>query len=221
MFSKRQIKPELLEHLTAEEARENLADLIRLNDRFGGHAVLLSAFQEVVEPSEAFTLLDIGSASGDTARLIGQTYPSARITSLDNSLITSKEAPQPKLIADAFDLPFAAGSFDLVMCSLLLHHFPDELISKLLAAFYATARRALLVCDLERHVVPFCFLPLSKPLFGWCGVTVHDGMASVRAGFRRAELEGLASKAGIAAAHVRVHRPAFRLSLIAKKDRRE
>jgi SAM-dependent methyltransferase len=217
LFSRRRIKPELLEHLTAEDARENLADLIRLNARFGGHAVLRSALREVVEPSEAFTLLDVGCASGDTARLIGRTYPAARITSLDNSLITIKDAPQPKLIGDAFDLPLAAGSFDLVMCSLLLHHFPDELISKLLATFYATARRALVVCDLERHVVPFLFLPLSKPLLGWCDVTVHDGMASVRAGFRRAELKALASKAGIAAPDVRVHRPAFRLSLIAKK----
>jgi SAM-dependent methyltransferase len=217
LFSKRRIKPELLEHLTAEEARENLADLIRFNERFGGHAVVLSALQEVVERSEAFTLLDIGCASGDTARLIGQTYPAARITVLDNSLITMKDAPQPKMIADAFELPLAAGSFDFVMCSLLLHHFSDELISKLLAAFYATARRALLVCDLERHVIPYLFLPLSKPLFGWCGVTVHDGMASVRAGFRGAELKELAGKAGIEAADVRVHRPAFRLSMIAKK----
>ncbi len=211
------IEPELLEHAPEEEARANLADIVRLNERFGGHGVLRKILREVVNGSPAFTLLDIGSASGDTARLIAQLYPAAVVTSLDLSAVNLADAPQPKLLADAFDLPIRPESFDFVYCSLFLHHFEDRAVSELLASFYRLARRALLVSDLERHVLPYLFFPMTQPFMHWKQMTVHDGMTSVRAAFRACEMRGLAKDAGLAHAEVAVHRPAFRLSLVARK----
>ena len=217
MFSKRFIEPELLDHAPAEEARENLADLVKINSRFGGHSVIRRTLARAIQPNEQFTLLDIGAASGDTARVIQQAYPGARITSLDYNLTNSALAPFPKLIADAFALPFAKGSFDYVLCSLFLHHFEDAKVVELLRAFYGVARKALLVCDLERHVLPYLFLPATKPFFSWKRITLHDGPISVRAAFRLDELKSLASQAGLANAEVQAYRPAFRLSLVARK----
>ena len=87
-----------------------------------------------------------------------------------------------------------------------------------MAGFYGVARRALIISDLERHILPYLFFPASKPIFGWTPMTVHDGMCSIRAAFRASELRRLAENAGIVNARVEIHRPAFRLSLVAVKE---
>jgi 2-polyprenyl-3-methyl-5-hydroxy-6-metoxy-1,4-benzoquinol methylase len=218
MFSKRVIKPELLDHAPAEEARRNLADLVRINRSFGGHSILRKLVAQVAGPADTFTLLDVGAASGDTARLLQGLYPYARITNLDYNAVNLSAAPPQKLLANAFELPFVAESFDYVLCSLFLHHFPEDEVTGLLRSFYGVARRALLVCDLERHLLSYCFLPATKWLFGWQRITLHDGPISVRAAFKPDELLALSRSAGIENAHVSVHRPAFRLSLLALKN---
>jgi 2-polyprenyl-3-methyl-5-hydroxy-6-metoxy-1,4-benzoquinol methylase len=217
MFAKRIIKPELLDHLPAEEARPNLDDLVRINTRLGGHSVVRKTLEQAIGERKQFTLLDVGAASGDAARVIQQSYPGARITCLDQRGVHIQEAPFPKLLANAFELPFGPGSFDYVICSLLLHHFTDEQVVELLASFYAAAKKGLFVFDLERHVLPYLFLPATRRLFRWHAVTVHDGRISVRAAFRAKELLALAQKAKISSADVRVHRPAFRLAMVAVK----
>jgi len=195
----------------------NLADIVRLNARFGGHAVIRKALAQAVNGDSAFTLLDVGAASGDTAGLIAALYPAAHVTSLDLSPVNLAGAPHPKLLADAFDLPFKPASFDYVLCSLFLHHFEDRQVSALLSGFYRVARRAVVVSDLERHFLSYLFLPATKFFLGWTKMTVHDGMTSIRAGFRACELLRLAQTAGLHNAQIEVHRPAFRISIVALK----
>jgi ubiquinone/menaquinone biosynthesis C-methylase UbiE len=217
VFDQRVIEPELLDHLPAEEARPNLADLVRINRSFGGHSVLRDILARVVTPGEVFTLLDVGAASGDSAGVIKKQYASAQVVNLDYNATNLEKAPFPKVIADAFELPFGSDSFDFVLCSLFLHHFENEQVIQLLRVFHRISRRALLVCDLDRHILPYVFLSATKPLYKWNSITVHDGLRSVRASFRRRELEELAVAAGIRNPEVRRHRPAFRLSLIGRK----
>ena len=213
----RLIEPELLDHASPEEARGNLVDIIRLNRRFGGHEIIRKMLAGVVAPAERFTVLDIGAASGDTARLITASYPGATVVSLDLNRINLANAPSPKLLGDAFGLPFRDGAFDFVFASLFLHHFTDAQVVELLAGFYRLSRRALLISDLERHILSYWFLPATRPFLRWHPITVHDGPVSVRAAFTAEELRRLASKAGIPACQVETHRPAFRLSLVARR----
>jgi 2-polyprenyl-3-methyl-5-hydroxy-6-metoxy-1,4-benzoquinol methylase len=217
LFAKRSIKPELLDHASPAEAEANLHDLVKLNEKFGGHAAIRRMIEPVLPGAERFSLLDVGAASGDTARLLARMYPKASIVSLDCNPTNLAAAPQPKLIGDAFLLPFRPSSFDYVLCSLFLHHFQDDQVTELLRSFYRLARSGLFVCDLERHVLPFLFLPLTGFLFRWNPITLHDGPISVRASFRPTELARLAEHAGIHHPKVAVYRPAFRICLSANK----
>lgn len=209
----------MLDHAPPEEARQSLADLIRINTYFGGHSVIRRTLAKVIRAGEPFKLLDVGAASGDTARLIKSLYPQATVVNLDHSFVNLAAAPSPSLVADAFHLPFGSGSFDYVFCSLFLHHFEDSKVRELLSGFYQVARKAVIVCDLERHVLPFLFLPASKPFFRWHWITVYDGKISVRAAFRAHELKQLAYEAEVKEECIRawVYRPAFRIGLIATK----
>ncbi len=216
MFSKRLIQPEILDSAPPHIARRNLSDLVRINSYFGGHSTTRKLLASGLDSREPFTLLDVGAASGDTGRLIAKIYPRAQVTSLDYNAVNLELASQPKVIADAFQLPFAPDTYDYVFSSLFLHHFEDEQVIQLLRSMYSVARRAVFIVDLERHVLPYIFLPLSRPLFHWGEITVHDGVRSVRAAFTKQELKSLALAAGIEDPSVMSHRPAFRLTLLGK-----
>ncbi len=218
MFDHRLIEPEVLDHVSPEEARPNLEDLVRINKKFGGHSVLRKTLAQAVgAKDDAFSLLDVGAASGDSARVIRGLYPGAMVTSLDYNWTNLERAPDPKLVANAFELPFGNETFDYVLCSLFLHHFDNADVIRLLNRFYSIANKALAVCDLERNILPYLFLPATRVLFGWNKITVSDGVKSVRASFRANELRSLAIAAGLKNPEVSVYRPAFRLSMIAMK----
>lgn len=87
--------------------------------------------------------------------------------------------------------------FDVVMCSLFLHHLSDEDAEKLLKRMARSARKAVLVDDLLRTKMGYWL--------AWAGVrfltrspVVHmDGPLSVRAAFSWEEARGLAMRAGM------------------------
>lgn len=217
MFNERLIEPEVLDHVTPEEARPNLADLVRINRLLGGHFVLRRSLRLLPSTESAPTFLDVGAASGDSAGVIRELFPACVVVSLDYNRTNIEKAPHPKVLANAFELPFGVGAFDYVVCSLFLHHFQNDGIIDLLRRFYSTARKGVIVCDLERHILPYLFLPVTRWLLRWNRITIQDGQKSVRAAFRASELTQLAKTAGITNLQTRVYRPAFRLSMVGLK----
>lgn len=210
------IVPELLDGAPDEAAETNLQEIAFLNRWFGGHRVLRGSLRQIFGPRDAFTMLDVGAATGDVARTVKRAFPSAQVTSLDWQERNLRSAPQPKVAANAFALPFADSTFDIVHCALFLHHFTDEQVVELLANMARVARQAVVVQDLERHPLAYYFLPSTAWLLRWSSLVLHDGPVSVEAAFHRQELESLARKAGLLQGDVELHRPWFRLSLVAR-----
>jgi SAM-dependent methyltransferase len=207
------LTPEVLDTLPFEEARASLADLVRINRWWGGHSSLRKLIDETIPAHEKFTVLDVGAASGDMGERFRQQRPGATVTSLDYLESHLRGCARPRLVADAFALPFQARSFDYVFCSQFLHHFSDADVTRLLAGFGKVARKRVLAIDLLRNPVPYHFISSTKRLFGWHPVTVHDGKLSVEAAFRPRELAALARQAGLANPQVRAFVPAFRIAL--------
>jgi SAM-dependent methyltransferase len=215
VFSERVIVPEMLDHAPPDVTQASLQDLARINRYLGGYYVLGQVFDGVVSPADAFSVLDIGAASGDMGEAIRRRYPLAEVTSLDYKGDHLTQAAGPKIVADAFRLPFRPASFDFVFSSLFLHHFSDDQVVELLRSCQSLARRAVLAIDLERGPLAYHFLPRTRWLFGWHDITINDGQISVAAALKKDELRNLAMRAGLNSARVRVHRPWSRLSLVA------
>jgi len=211
----RVLKPEILDTLPYDQAKASLADLIRLNRRWGGHSTLRHLLRKAV-PAGPFSLLDVGAASGDMGARIREWYPRARVISLDRMASHLAAAGGPRVAGDAFSLPFRPKSIDYVFCSLFLHHFTDQEVAQLLSGFGEVARRAVLVIDLDRNPVAYYFVPWTRWLFGWDPVTVNDAQISVEAAFHPGELETLAIRAGLRNPSARAFWPAFRIAMVAE-----
>lgn len=99
------------------------------------HAVTREGLLERLEPLtlEARSILDLGSATGSTGRLLRKRYRRAQVVSLDASRRMARRAlgrrgwlsKASAVQADAARLPFADGAFDLVVANLLLPWLPD------------------------------------------------------------------------------------------------
>jgi SAM-dependent methyltransferase len=170
--------------------------------------------KDLAPPQKPFSVLDVGAGSGDMGQCIRRRFPNATVVSLDHRTHHLRNAAGPRVAADALQLPFLPNAFDFVLCSSVLHHFPSGQVVELIAELRGFARRALIVLDLERHPFAYHFLPMTRRLFAWSALTLHDGPISVAAGFRTNELARLALAAGVNNVVVRRHWPWFRLSVV-------
>src|SRR6266853_1763178 len=98
----RVIVPELLDHAEPNEARCSLRDLVWINRYLGGYKIVRRVFGDLVRRDQAFSVLDVGAASGDMGAALRRAFPRAIVTSLDARDLHLKLAAQPKLVGDAF-----------------------------------------------------------------------------------------------------------------------
>lgn len=99
------------------------------------------------------------------------------------------------------------GEFDLVFCSLFLHHLTDDDAVAMLRRMKDAARHTVLVSDLCRSNLGFAFAWVGCRLLSRSRVFHIDGALSVRAAFRMDEALALAASAGLHGATVRRHWP--------------
>ena len=210
-----------------EMLKRALDDIHSVNRFLGGSRILVDGVRPflLAAPDDApFTVLDVGTGGGDIplalvaeARRLGRRI---RIVAVDRDPSTlayarDKTAHAPEIeiqAADAFDLPFANGSFDVVTASMFLHHFPHDDAVRLVSGFRAIARRAVVINDLRRHVVPWAFIALASRVTRRDPMFIHDAPLSVLRGFTGEELVAIARDAGAAAPSIRCPFP-FRLLL--------
>jgi SAM-dependent methyltransferase len=207
---------ELLDaELPATEVRKSLADLRFVNRWLSGRRGLLRAVTPHLP--EQGRLLDVGCASGDVAAYLSARLKRSVLTvGVDVKPLHLREAPPVvrRVAADASRLPFPDGSFDVVTASLFLHHFDEAELGRLLRELARVARRAIVVSDLERSLVPFVFARVVFPFVFEAGVSVHDGLVSIRRGFREPELRAAFVAAGLGGVSIRRQFP-YRLLAVA------
>jgi 2-polyprenyl-3-methyl-5-hydroxy-6-metoxy-1,4-benzoquinol methylase len=92
------------------------------------------------------------------------------------------------------DLP---TNYDVVICSLFLHHLTNDDAVNLLRRMAAAAKRLALVNDLRRSTYGLTLAYVASRLLSRSEVVHVDALRSVRAAFTPSELQDMASKAGL------------------------
>jgi ubiquinone/menaquinone biosynthesis C-methylase UbiE len=201
------------------ELEANLRDIAFANARLGGTAPVLRALRRL-NPRR---VLDVGSGAGDVPLALvrdgARRGVRLHVTCLDSSeqmLAVARRAAgaDPALSfvhADGGALPFADGAFDVVTCTLALHHFDPHGARAMLRELRRVARLSPVVCDLRRSPVAFVATWL------WSRtsrnrLTRHDAPLSVRRAYTPHEALALARDAGWRAPRVR-REPFFRMTL--------
>jgi SAM-dependent methyltransferase len=109
-------------------------------------------------------------------------------------------------------LPFGDGAFDVVTCSLALHHFEPAAARALLRELRRVARLTPIVGDLTRSALAFALTWTYARLTTRNRLTRHDAPLSVRRAYAPHEAVELARAAGWRAPRVR-REPFFRMTL--------
>ncbi len=107
--------------------------------------------------------------------------------------------------------------FDIVTCSLFLHHLNDAQSIHLLTQMAAATNHLVLVNDLRRSRYAYLLAQTACQLLTRSEIVHVDGPRSVLAAYTRSELVTLAAAAGLEGAQVTCHWPA-RLRLFWEKS---
>jgi ubiquinone/menaquinone biosynthesis C-methylase UbiE len=226
---KRVVTPELLDSdaATPAEVQQTLADLRRINRWFGGISTTRRMLEQVVtrirKPSSGrgeLTLLDVGAGSGDVSLTAArQIRPPTqiRVTLMDRMPAHLPRNGTGTVAGDALALPFLDGSFDLVTCSLLIHHLEREQIVQFVNQALRVARVAVLLNDLRREPLHLALMYAGYPIFS--RLTLHDGIASVRRAYTAQELKSVLRNTDAAGVEME-NSYLYRIGIIVWKDAR-
>ena len=193
---RRTVIPELLDTDagTPEEVRAALADLRLVNRWFGGASTMSGLLQTVATRtgSRQLRVLDVAGASGDVPAAAAATLRrkgiELKVTLLDRAR-SHLNGGFPGVSGDAMALPFASESFDVVTCSLFVHHLEPAQIERFVGEGLRVARLAVVISDLRRHPVHLALVYAAWPLFN--RITRHDAPASIHRSYTAAELKAV------------------------------
>ncbi|WP_246853647.1 methyltransferase domain-containing protein [Rufibacter aurantiacus] len=234
MFSERSTEPELMDDLSLanDDLRRNLQELEFINVWLGGHDVVRNGLNQVIKdpflasfPENTLRIADLGSGGGDTLRMVARWARSknlqVELTGIDANAFmlqysTDLSEDYPEITyrqADVFSPEFAQQEFDIVICSLFLHHFPEAALASLLAQLKDQVRVAVLINDIHRHPLAYYSIKSLTQMFSRSYLVKHDAPLSVLRAFSRADWQRTLAKAGIESYRLR-WRWAFRWQIL-------
>ena len=198
--------------LDPAEHRRALRGLARLNWVSDSPGLLWPAVRDLARGGGPVRVLDVATGSGDVPRALAARAARAGLTNvtfagcdISPTAVESAARAAPGLtffVHDAVRDPLPGG-YDVVTCSLFLHHLSEADAVVLLGRMAAAAGRRVLVNDLDRSRFTYLAVWAACRLLSRSPVVRFDGPASVRAAFTAAEAAALAARAGLAGAVVR------------------
>lgn len=209
---------------------QSLAQVAAVNRWLGGWRSLLLHVPRLLPERGPASVLDVGTGSADgpivLVRWARRHGRQLRVVASDNhpqmlEVARRRTAAFPDIrveAADALNLPYRDGTFDVALLTLAMHHFEGENAVRVLREMSRVAH-AVVVSDLDRSWANY----LGARLLGitlWVTnpLTRHDGPLSVLRSYTAAELLDLARRAGLDRA--RIHRHLFQRLVLVAPDAR-
>jgi 2-polyprenyl-3-methyl-5-hydroxy-6-metoxy-1,4-benzoquinol methylase len=189
------------------ELGRDLHNLRQLNRFFGSYALIERFLRRWVRPGERLRVLDLATGSGDIPRLVVDyaRRVNAKITidAIDRQPATLEIAR--RLSAGYAEITFREGNilegkgderYDIVLCSLVLHHFSVEDAVQVLRQARHLSQRFVLVSDLRRGWLASAGVFFLTALVFRDPMTKYDGRLSAARAFSSKELREMAERAG-------------------------
>ena len=189
------------------ELEAALRSLRGLNRYFGSYRIVARFLRRWMKAGDRWRVLDLATGSADIprvvaehARKIGARVEIVGVDFQPETIATARRlsANFPEITcvcADVFSFR-DDEPFDLVICSLALHHFNDRDAEKLLRRCRELSRAFVLVSDLRRGFLARVGVHLLTAFIFRDRMTRADGRLSAARSFSFAELQNLARGAG-------------------------
>lgn len=189
------------------ELEEDLGNLEKLNRYFGSYRLVRSFLRCWLVSGGCYRILDLATGGGDLPRMMVDWARSRgirlRIDAVDAQASTLEiarrwSAAYPEITYLNSDIRSfqTTRTYDLVCCSLALHHFSSQDAVEVLRRAKALSHDKVLVADLERTLFTTASVYLLTTFFFTEPMTRHDARLSVQRAFSFSELAGLGLQAG-------------------------
>ncbi len=219
----RVLEPELMDDPNLEKNlhRQALQGLRRINRISGSAGILWPSIRHLAHqsPGGSLRILDIATGSGDVPIALWWKAQQDGLSIEMNGCDKSPEAiDYARQSADesAARIQFFTwdvlangipAGYDVVTCSLFLHHLRIEEAGRLLKNMAHSARRLILMNDLVRSQTGLLAAHLGTSLLTRSPIVRIDGPRSVRAAFTIHEIRELAEKSGLTGFSITPHWP--------------
>ena len=230
--SHRSSEMEIMDDFTMEGVlfRDTLDKLEIINRFLGGNSVTINGLKKLLEnqpKNKTITIGDLGCGNGDILRDVSKfgrkNNYSFKLIGIDANLAATEYAKElskeySELSFKTMDIlseDFKKQSYDVVLCTLFLHHFKNEELISFLKTTTDKATIGVVVNDLHRHKLAYYLFKLIG-FFIKNKMVRQDGLTSVLRAFKKKDLENIAKE-------IKVHfsiqwKWAFRYLWILKKD---
>jgi SAM-dependent methyltransferase len=201
-------EPELMDRPqpVTPELASDLRNLRQLNRYFGSYALIEHFLQRWLLPRTRMRVLDLATGSGDIPRFVvdyaRKAGAAVTVDAIDQQASTleiaralSRDYPEIDFL-EGDVLSFGKEPYDLVLCSLALHHFDEDAAVHLLARCHQLSRKYVLVSDLRRGFLATVGVYLLTALAFRDPMTRIDARLSAERAFSFPECRLLAEGAG-------------------------
>lgn len=227
-------EPEIMDDfaLEGETLRDALDKIAKINQLLGGNKLTLQGVQSLLTKANSdkeLTIVDIGCGNGDMLRTLAKYAEKHKLKfkliGIDANPFTinhAKELSQQYssisyLCEDIFEDNFNSLHYDIVLCTLTLHHFKDDEIIQLMSVFYKNTNIGIVINDLQRSSIAYRLFQALCLVFSLNKMSKEDGLVSILRGFKKKELEDFSKKLGFKKYTIQ-WKWAFRYQWIIKKQ---
>ena len=230
--SNRSSETEIMDDFTMKGVlfRDTLDKLEIINRLLGGNKVTIKGLKELLKnksKNKIITIVDLGCGHGDILRDIAKfgrkNNYTFRLIGIDANIAAIAYAKELSCeyselsfkVIDVFSEDFKRQSYDIVLCTLFLHHFENNELISFLKMTIERATIGVVVNDLHRHKLAYYLFKLIG-FFVKNKMIREDGLTSILRAFKKKDLENISKQ-------IKVYfsiqwKWAFRYLWILKKD---
>ena len=193
--------------LQGHELRRTLKDLENINAWLGGDQITLDGINKLLQNSpkdpknDVIRIADIGCGNGSILRKIarwgnkkGYKLELIGIDANNHAIQVARELSEDYENVvfknlNIFSQDFENLKFDIILCTLTLHHFKDKQIIEILNQFHDQSNIGVVINDLHRSNSAYILFQAFCSVFVNNEIARKDGLTSILRGFKRSDLK--------------------------------